>query len=290
MHISEASRAELSTLLQSLHDRIGATDGSEEVQREADRHLEAVRDSFKRVIKHGKNDVFVRYLLEQLETLAADFVQASSKSVLRVTEHQFKSAQLLLDAFGDSKHLLRYTWRIIPATRLFEDGVWRKYFELTSSMAMSGGIDVRTMLILDNRRQCDEANIQKLLEFFATQERQTAKIVLNADWSAGMLDYAIPATCVEFGIYGENLLYQADSYTPVSVGSWSKDPIEIKRFTHCFDSIWSAPTIAANNPASSIRKVNLSQLMSADSVQERRQNPVHEAITRIEESIRPEAA
>jgi hypothetical protein len=24
-----------------------------------------------------------------------------------------------------------------------------------------------------------------------------------------MLDYAIPATCVEFGIYGENLLYRS---------------------------------------------------------------------------------
>ena len=71
-------------------------------------------------------------------------------------------------------------------------------------------------------------------------------------------------------------------------GSRSKDPLEIKRFTHFFDSIWSAPTVAANNPVSSIRKVNLSQLMSA--AQERRQNPVHEAVTRIEESIRPEAA
>jgi hypothetical protein len=162
--------------------------------------------------------------------------------------------------------------------------------EIPPTLLVSGSVEARTMLILDNRPQCDEANIQKLLEFFATQERQTAKIVLSADWSAGMLDYAIPATCVEFGIYGENLLYQADSYTPVSVGSRSKDPIEIKRFTHFFDSIWSAPTVAANNPASSIRKVNLSQLMSADSAQERRQNPVHEAVTRIEESIRPEAA
>jgi hypothetical protein len=290
MDISESARAELASLLQSLHEKIGMRESNEELQREADRHIQALRDSFARMMKHGKNDVFVRYLMEQLETLATVFVEASSKGVLRVTEHQFKSAQLILDAFGAGKHILRYTWKLDPAGRLFEDAAWRKHFELTSTMAISGTMEVRTIIIVENHHQCDAANVQKLLEFFASQEGLTAKIVVSSDWNAGVVDHAIPPTCVEFGIYGENLLYQADNYTPVSVGSWSKDPIEIKRFTLFFDAIWDTRAIAANNPASPIKQVSLSQLMSADSSQERRHNAVHDAVARIGDSIKSEAA
>jgi hypothetical protein len=116
--------------------------------------------------------------MEQLQSFASSCVNASTKSVLRVTEHQFKSTQLLLDAFGDSKRVLRYTWKITPGERLFEDPIWRKYFELTSSLAISGAIEVRAIMIMRDRRACEVANVHRVLEFFASQSHLSAKIVL----------------------------------------------------------------------------------------------------------------
>src|SRR5689334_12000449 len=125
MDISEASRAELSNLLHSLSEKIGMRDRNQEMEREADRHFQAMRDSFRQVLLHGKNDVFVRQLMEQLQKVATIFAEASDKDIMRVTEYQFKSTQLLLEAFGTSKRVFRYTWRISPNERLFEYAAWR---------------------------------------------------------------------------------------------------------------------------------------------------------------------
>jgi hypothetical protein len=268
---------------------LGADSGSDDLAGEADRHLQAIRESFKRIAKCGKNDVFVRHLMEQLEALAGTFVGASTRSKLPVTGHEFESAQLLASAFGSSNRVFRYTWKVDVGARLFDDAAWRRHFELTSTMAISGALEIRTMFIGESRQVLEAANLQKLLEFFASHDKMTAKIILGPDWNSCMIDYAIPSNCIEFGLYGENLLYQASTYNPVSVGSWSKDAIDIKRFTEFFDAVWNMPAVAANNPASPAQKVSLSRLVSADATYDRR-NAVHETVARIEENLKSEAA
>jgi hypothetical protein len=290
MDVSDAARADLSALLRSLCDKLGVEDRKDELGREADRHLQAMRDAFMKLIRFGKNDVFVRYLLDQLEKNAAIFTDAASKDLLRVSEHQFGSAQFILDAFGAGNKVLRYTWKINPAQRLFEDRGWRRHFELTSSMAMAGSLEIRTIFIAENRHEFDAANVRKVLEFYACQEGMSAKIVSAADWDACMVDQGMSSACIDFGIYGDALLFTAETYAPVDIGSWSKSPADIKRFTRFFDAVWNEPAAMVSYSSASAQKVVLSQLMNADSTFERRQNVVHETVARLEERIRPEVA
>jgi hypothetical protein len=298
MEMSEADRIELSNLLQSLSEKVAPKDSTKDdvqgLQRESERHLSAIHDSFKQILQYGKHDVFVRYLMERLESFAAICADASNKGVLLVTEHQFKNAQLLLSAFGDSKRVVRYTWKINPGQRLFQDETWRKYFELSSSLAISGAMEIRALLIVEDRRDCDTANLHKLLEFFASHENLSAKIALSATWDACSVDHAIPSNCVEFGIFGVNLLFEANAYNPVSVGRWCKDPVEIARYMRCFDTIWSNQRLAENNQSSPNQKVRLSEVMAVDASVDRRQSAktsaVHEQMALIEESIKNKVA
>ena len=181
-----------------------------------------------------------------------------------------------------------------PGQRLFEDVAWRKHFELTSSLAISGAIEIRTLLIMPDLRACEAANIEKVLRFFATQENMSAKIVTEANWDACVVDHGISADCIEFGIYGANLLYEASAYAPVSLGSWSKNAVEIERYTRFFEAIWKSQTVAIDNPVAAQQKVRMSQVMAVDSALERRhgnaQSPVHDSLVRIEERIEADAA
>jgi hypothetical protein len=156
-------------------------------------------------------------------------------------------------------------------------------------MATAGAIEMRTMIIGENRHVFEAANVRKLLEFFAAHDKMNARTILSADWDGHMIDHAIPSDCLEFGLYGENLLYQASTYHPVSLGTWSKDAIDIARFTQFFDAVWNTPAVAASNPVPSAGKVSLSQLMSADSTQDRR-NAVHQSVARIEDNLKSEVA
>jgi hypothetical protein len=269
---SEASKSEMLNLLCTLSKIAAKTEDQgghrREIAAEADRHLSAVHDAFGKIAKShlGKTDVFASHLLNQMESLAAIAIEAASKGVMRVTNHEFTNSQLLLDAFGAGERILRYTWLINPSERLFGEAHWRRHFELTSSLAISHAIqEIQTVLLVEHRDHLDAPHVQKLLEFFATQERLNAKIVLNADYAVCAADHAIPAACLEFGLYGDRLLYQADGYQPVSIGSWSKDAIEIARFGSFFGALWNTHTISANNPAAPSLKVGLAQLMAADS-------------------------
>jgi hypothetical protein len=52
----------------------------------------------------------------------------------------------LLDAFGASERVVRYTWQIASGQRLFSDETWRNYFELSSTLAMAIGKGERSIL------------------------------------------------------------------------------------------------------------------------------------------------
>lgn len=234
---------------------------------EANRHLSTIHRALHAIAKTelGKTDVFANHLLSELEKLSEVTVEAANKGLLHVKEHQFVNAKFLLDAFGSSERVIRYTWRVDPSERLFADPDWRRHFELTSSLAISRCIKaIRVILIIRHRNDLDAQNVQKLLGFFASQEGLAAKTIVATEYEGCAADHAIPDNCLEFGIYADRLLYQAHTYSPVSVGSWSKDLVELQRFTRFYDYIWNSQTIAANNPAAPAAKITLSQLMAAD--------------------------
>jgi hypothetical protein len=285
MDISKASQAELLNLLHCLTQRLEVAESHHELEGEVNRHIQALSESAKRVLKGGKDEVFAQYLLAKLQALAAVFVEAAGEGVLRVREHELNTAKLLLNAFGDSERVVRFTWKLAPPERLFEDIVWRKHFERSSAMANSGLIEIRTILIAAGQSQFQASNVRKLLEFYASQNGINAKIIETSVWDDCVVDHALPQDCIEFGIYGSNLLYEADTYTPVSGGKWSKDKIEIERFTHFFDNVWNSHAVVAQTAASPTQRVSLSQLMAVDSEHERRKNAVHESVARIEERI-----
>jgi len=242
-------------------------DDLREFETEANRHLSTIHRALRTIAKSelGKTDVFANHLLSELEKLSIVAVEAANKGLLHVREHQFVNAKFLLDAFGSSDRVIRYTWRIDPSERLFADPHWRRHFELTSSLAISRSIKaIRVIFIVGHPNMLDAPHVQKLLGFFASQEGLAAKTIVGTEYAACAADHAIPDNCLEFGVYADRMLYQADTYLPVSVGSWSKDLIELQRFTRFFDYLWNSHTIAANNPAAPTAKVTLSQLMEAD--------------------------
>ena len=152
--------------------------------------------------------------------------------------------------------------------------------------AMTGdNMEMRAIIIVENRAQCETPNVRKLLEFFASNRGLRVKIVLASDWETSKIDHAISPSCIEFGIHGEKLVYQADKYEPVSIGTWSRSSIEIKRFTSFFDAVWGDNKLATGVSSVAKESSSLSELMAIDSTHERRHNGVHEAVTRIEERI-----
>jgi hypothetical protein len=220
--------------------------------------------------------------------LAKTAADAANKSTLNVSEHEFTSPASLIHAFGDGERVLRYTWRIDRSQALFADEAWRRHFVLTSALAISGTIDVRTILILGEDGLTDLANVRCLLEFFASHKGLAMKTMSAAAYSGFATDDGIPAACVEFGVYGDRFLYKAETYEPVSVGCWSTDAVDIALYRRFFDGLWN--TAAVSSVVSPERKVRMSQVFAADGSPAHVHNPVRESMDILEERFRTTAA
>jgi hypothetical protein len=123
---AEASKSEMLGLLCSLTKIVSKRSNpadAQEIEAEGDRHIAALRSALGKLAKYGKSDVFVAQVLADMGHLASVAVEAANKGILRVTEHHFASSQMLLDAFGESERVLRYTWRVNPSEQLFR-GAW----------------------------------------------------------------------------------------------------------------------------------------------------------------------
>jgi hypothetical protein len=111
--------------------------------------------------------------------------------------------------------------------------------------------------------QCE--HVQGLLHFLCSNRGLAARVVLKRDYDSLCRDNVIPHTCIDFGIYGEQLLYQSESYEPFTVGLWSSDSALVERFTHFFDNLWKTHTIALPNPIRQPnRSLSIEELMAID--------------------------
>ena len=70
--------------------------------------------------------------------------------------------------------------------------------------------------------------------------------------------------CEDLGIYGSQLLYTGATYRPIPKGCWTRNPVEIERFTSFFDRVWNGAQISSHHQIVLGAKVTLSQLLAAD--------------------------
>jgi hypothetical protein len=241
-----------------------------ELEDKADQHLNSIRTFYGTIVKrgYGETDLFVHHLLTQMERLAETANDAAKKNEIRVEDLHLSRAELVASAFSGDERTLRYTWKVNYSDRLFDDLHWRKYFELTLALVDSGDIfEIRTLLVVESKEHIQLRRIQKLLEFFSRRSSLNIKMVLKSEYEILAGDNRIPESCLDFGIYGSRLLYQAEKYAPKSIGIWSKDEVAIKRFTTFFDSLWEANSIVVAGPAkiSGAGVMDLQELLVADS-------------------------
>src|SRR6266436_10287137 len=117
-------------------------------------------------------------------------------------------------------------------------------------MVMHGKLNgIRAMFVFDDLTICNSPRVKKLLDFFQTHKGLECRIVRKDDFEAISTSNGIPLNYIDFGIYGDRLLYRSEQYKPEIIGVFTKDPVLIRNYTGLFETIWDMPGIARNNPS-----------------------------------------
>lgn len=234
----------------------------------ADRELSNIRHYFAEIARmsHGEKDLFVFHFMKELHSLARKVKDAAEKQELRTASDFYLKAEDIFESFlGDPNPVLRYTWPISDSDRLFEEPAWWSFFEVTSRIAEKKQIKgVRAILILDRPQSVTLPRIQKLFDFFNTNPGQECRFVIRESYVRICNENSMPTNFLDFGLYGERMLFRSEQYAPEYIGVYTKDTGVIHAYSKFFDTLWESEAIMFENPSTSGLKVTTKDLIRSD--------------------------
>lgn len=232
-----------------------------------DKTLASIRTCFSHIsgVSYGTKDLFVTHFVKQVHDLELKIREVAERQELRLRADHFLNLDNVLDAFqGDPDRIWRYTWLIDSKHRLFDHN-WKRYFDRTASMLEKGEIkQARSLLVLDDMKLLTSPRVAKLLDFYHTHKGMECWVISRSDYLEICADSGVPASYLDFGIYGTRLLFLTEQYEPEIIGVFTKEPKAVEHYRLFFDSMWGTPSVAKRNPSGATGAVSLEDVFALD--------------------------
>lgn len=238
-----------------------------DLREECETQLLIIRNCFVQITRdrYGPTDLFVTHFQKEIHKLLEKIKEVAERQQLVVQADHFLNVDNVLDAFqGASERIFRYTWPIDGTHKLFDDHAWKRYFEKTTKMMQQREIkEIRTVIVLEDPKVISSSRLKKLFDFFNTNRDFNCYTINKADFRAICSDNGMPSCYIDFGIYGDVLLFLTEQYEPEIIGLFTKDKTKIQHYCHLFDSMWGS-AIARKNPSTALEQVTLEDLYAFD--------------------------
>lgn len=166
--------------------------------------------------RHGTRDFFVAYFHDALMALEARIRDAAKKGEISCEGEHVNLKESLVETLLSSATLhLKYTWCIGLKDLLFDFYPWHSYFKTTCELAAASKIEkVEVLLVFECEEVGARPDVKKLVELYSTLPNCHC-YYLDLKRYQQVVDSVRPQTrCVDFGMYGESLLYLGLEYGP----------------------------------------------------------------------------
>lgn len=265
-------------LLRSFHVVLLETKQVLDVINEDDRLLLELQTSFRKIAARplsGKpNQVFIDYCRRSLEQTMS-VAKGAAAGELEVQDHHFHTVDNVLSAFdGCEERVFRCVWMIGHDDPLFDDS-WRKYMrclvELNQNRKANEKVQIRILFVVEN--DLDDSALMKrisvgtVLGFVSAESGFECRLMSRSDYNSQLDDVGLGGQCLDFGVYGNHLLFRTISYEPKNMGTFSVDPMIIQKYRGVHDVAMDAPS-ARCLPSDLPQSVSLQQFLDCDKADE----------------------
>jgi len=224
-------------------------------------YYEVSRDS------HGENDLFVTYAKKEIEKLNSTLRVAAKQKEFGISSDYILNATGVFDAFSvSSEKTLKMTFPVWEADdAVFISPADIHFFEVLQSKVTSNKLNsVQVIVILDNDNMFQKVYVKKLLDFFAAEQKYECKICMVDTFRNVCDTNGVPSQFVDFGIYGDKMLFVTEQYVPIHKGTYYKDTNRIRLYTRLFDEIWKSDILALKNTNTNTTPVKIADLVKVE--------------------------
>ena len=225
-----------------------------------------------REVRLHRSAVFKTYCKQELEGFVMRVARAAQQGELIVNEHHFSTLDDVLAAFGGQKNrVYRGVWGIEEGERLF-DTAWQHYMkeliELTESRRKTKKITVELLLVVDKRETLDRLAVKIVVGYLRAKKKKgiNYRIVTEETYEELVSDSRLNTRYIDFGVYGEELLYRTESYEPKQ-GMFSEDTGTIRAYRQTHEAAMRSAK-ALPDPAGAEDHADLEKFLQADELEE----------------------
>ena len=228
------------------------------------------REIAARTLSGRPNRVFIDYCHRSLKNSLNVARRAAQRGELEVRDHHFDTIDTVLAAFaGCQDRTFRCVWLIESGDRLF-DKYWREYMksivELSRQRRRTRRVQVRILFVLEDQAQFERASVKTVLSFVATERNFKYRLMSQMDYQSRLGDSNLDNGYLDFGIYGDHLLFRTTSYEP-NIGVFSDDQTVIATYRRMHDTAMNAAE-TLTMPDELPVNVSLERFLDCDSVDE----------------------
>ena len=225
-----------------------------------------------RDVQACRSTVFNTYCKEELEDFVTRVARAAQQGELIVHEHNFRTMEDVLDAFGEQQNrVFRAVWRIEEGERLF-DTAWQHYMraliELTEARSKKKRITVELLLVIDKRETLDRQAVKIVVGYLRSKKKKglNYQIVTEETYDEFVRDSDLDKKFIDFGVYGEELLYRTETYDPKK-GMFSEDEGTIRKYRGTHEAAMGS-AMALPDPAGVEDHDDLERFLHADKLED----------------------
>ena len=213
------------------------------------------------------NRVFIDYCRRSLEN-SLDVVRSAARGELEVRDHHFDTIDSVLGAFeGCRDRTFRCVWRVEADEELFDE-TWREYMttliDLSRERLNHRRVQVRILFVLTDEAQLGRPSFRRVLGFVSAEKGFTYRIMSQEAYETQATDRGLDQQYIDFGVYGDHLLFRTRSYGRSNRGVFSDNQAVIETYRQMHDGAMNASR-ALDVPAALPKEVSVEQFLDSDS-------------------------
>ena len=228
-----------------------------------------LREIAARPLNGRPNHVFIDYCHRSLKATLDVAICAAQSGELTVRDHHFDTVDKVMEAFeGCDDRTFRCVWLLEDGV-LFDDS-WRQYMrclvELGRKSRRTQKIQVRILFVaedLDGTPALQRPAVRTLLGFVSNATGFEARLITKDAYEGYLRDAALSNEYLDFGVYGDHLLFRTTQYDPTNEGIFSINATAIQKYRRVHDLAMNAAH-AGNLPLNLPRDVSLEAFLHCD--------------------------
>ena len=213
------------------------------------------------------NRVFIDYCRRSLQN-SLDVVRSAARGELEVRDHHFDTIDSVLGAFqGCRDRTFRCVWRVEAGEELFDE-TWREYManlvDLSRERFSHRRVQIRILFVLTDAAQLERPSFRRVLGFVSAEKGFMYRIILQEAYETQASDRGLDQQYIDFGVYGDHLLFRTRSYGRTNMGVFSDNQAVIETYRQMHDGAMNASR-TLDVPSELPKEVSVEQFLDSDS-------------------------